>query len=85
MQNLTSAHDTLLEGSPAPGVGALNTLSARTRLIIGLLGVAVFSLVAIYYATAADGHPRVKHTLLFAGLALLSALFAWFSLPPRDG
>ncbi len=44
----------------------------------------LFILAAVYYATAANGHPRVKHVLLFIGLAGLSALAAWFTLPPRD-
>jgi len=44
----------------------------------------LFVLVALYFATAADGHPRVKHVLLFLGLAVVSALAGWFTLPPRD-
>jgi hypothetical protein len=41
-------------------------------------------LIALYFVTAADGHPRAKHALLFIGLAAISALVAWFTLPPRD-
>jgi hypothetical protein len=57
-----------------------NSLKTALALIVSLF----FVLVALYFATAADGHPRVKHVLLFLGLAVVSALAAWFTLPPRD-
>ena len=47
----------------------------------GIAGVILFAAGALYWATAATGHPRVKHTLLFVGLAGGSALVAWFALP----
>ena len=51
---------------------------------LAILVALFFAAVAAYFAVAADGHPRVKHVLLFAGLAVVSALVAWFTLPPRD-
>ena len=45
------------------------------------LGFVVFIALTIYYATAATGHPRVKHMILFIVLAALSAIVAWFALP----
>ena len=57
-----------------------NSLKTALAMLLSLL----FVLVALYFATAADGHPRVKHVLLFLGLAVVSALAGWFTLPPRD-
>ena len=57
-----------------------NRLKTAGALVLSLL----FILAAVYFAAAADGHPRVKHVLLFIGLAVVSGLAAWFTLPPRD-
>ena len=59
-------------------------MRASVKTAIGVLGVILCLLITAYYATAAHGHPRVKHMLLFLALAGASALYAWFSLPPRD-
>ncbi len=60
-------------------------VAARRKLqaILGMLGAGVFFAIALYYATAADGHPRFKHMLLFIGLAAVSALVSWFSFPKK--
>ena len=60
-------------------------LAARRKLqaVLGMVGVGVFLALTIYYATAADGHPRVKHILLFIGLAAVSGLVSWFSFPKK--
>jgi hypothetical protein len=52
-------------------------------MIAGIVAMLVFAALAIYYLTAATGHPRWKHTLLFTGLAVLSLIVSWFMLPPR--
>ena len=57
-----------------------NRIKTAGALLLSLL----FILAAVYYAAAADGHPRVKHVILFIGLAVVSGLAAWFTLPPRD-
>jgi hypothetical protein len=54
------------------------------KVAIGVAGVILCLVITAYYATAAPGHPRIKHMLLFLFLAGASALFAWFSLPPRN-
>ncbi len=63
-------------------------MTTRTRRLLqmaaGIGGTVLFAALAVYYATAANGHPRVKHIILFVALAAISALIAWFSLPPRD-
>ena len=51
---------------------------------LGIAGVVLCFLIVVYYGTAAHGHPRVKHMILFLALAGAAALYAWFSLPPRD-
>jgi len=50
-------------------------------VVAAVAGCLVFLAASAYWAFAADGHPRVKHTLLFLGLAGVSALIAWFGLP----
>jgi hypothetical protein len=57
-----------------------DSLKTGLAVLVALL----FAAAAAYYAVAADGHPRVKHVLLLAGLAVVSGLVAWFTLPPRD-
>lgn len=58
------------------------TRSQRWLLVAaGIAGVVLFAALAVYYAAAADGHPRVKHMILFLGLTVISALVAWFALP----
>jgi hypothetical protein len=63
-------------------------VTTRTRQLLqmaaGIGGAVLFAALAVYYATAANGHPRVKHIILFVALAAVSALIAWFSLPPRS-
>jgi hypothetical protein len=57
---------------------------ATWKTLLGIAGIVICLVIAAYYATAASGHPRIKHMLLFIGLAGASALYAWFTLPPRD-
>ncbi len=59
-------------------------MSDRLKTVAAVVLCFLFVLAAVYYATAANGHPRFKHVLLFIALAGLSALAAWFTLPPRD-
>ena len=47
----------------------------------GIIATILFLGLTVYYATAASGHPRLKHIILFIFLAAASALLAWFSLP----
>jgi hypothetical protein len=61
------------------------TTSQRQLLVMaGTLAALVFTALAVYHLTASGGHPRVKHTILFGGLAVASLLVSWFSLPPRE-
>ncbi|HEY7270131.1 MAG TPA: hypothetical protein VH951_09915 [Dehalococcoidia bacterium] len=62
----------------------MNALSRWKNAALGLLALVVCLALAAYYATAAHGHPRVKHILLFVGLAVISALFIWFTAPSND-
>jgi hypothetical protein len=48
-----------------------------------LVADVVFLALAYYYATAAPGHPRIKHVIGFLVLCALSLLAAWYAFPKR--
>jgi heme A synthase len=50
-------------------------------VVLGIVATVLFLGLAIYYETAAPGHPHLKHFVLFIVLSGASALLAWFSLP----
>jgi hypothetical protein len=52
------------------------------QAVSGAAGCVLFIALTVYFATAANGAPRVKHIILFVALALISALVVWFSTPP---
>lgn len=63
-----------------------DTLTRQQRLLLvvaGVLACIVFVVLTIYYGTAATGHPRVKHMILFIVLAVLSLLVSWFAWPAQ--
>ncbi len=65
----------------------LDNLTRQQRLLLvtaGVLACIVFAVLTIYFGTAATGHPRVKHMILFIVLAVLSLLVAWFAWPAQD-
>jgi hypothetical protein len=65
----------------------LDTLTRQQRLLLvaaGVLALAVFVVLTIYFGVAATGHPRAKHMILFAALAVLSAIVAWFAWPAAE-
>jgi hypothetical protein len=65
----------------------LDTLTRQQRLLLvaaGVIACIIFVVLTIYYGTAATGHPRVKHMILFGVLAVLSLLVAWFAWPAQD-
>jgi hypothetical protein len=62
----------------------LDNLTRQQRLLLvaaGVIACIVFIILTIYWGTAAPGHPRVKHMILFIVLAVLSLLVSWFAWP----
>jgi hypothetical protein len=52
-------------------------------VVAGIVAALIFIGLTVYFGTAATDHPRVKHMILFAILAILSLLVVWFSYPKR--